>query len=990
MIRENQPAARPPERLAANRGLLGTRVPGPCRALTEQTLVDRQHDDSSSRLLTEAERHRILVGWNKTEADCPRNKCIYDLFECQVERTPDAAAVICGRERITYRELNERAVLLAGHLRGLAVRPDALVGICLERTIEMIAAILGVLKAGGAYLPLDPTYPKERLVFMLEDSHAPVIVTRTKLLATLPPRNAAVICLDDLSHASRYSHQPSIPNPQPSTSLAYVLYTSGSTGRPKGVAIEHRSVVTLIAWAHQVYRPEELRGVLASTSLCFDLSVFELFVPLTSGGTVILAENALALPSLPAAGEVTLINTVPSAIAELLRLDAIPDSVRTVNLAGEPLSQALVEQLYRKPTIERVFDLYGPTEDTVYSTCALRRPGGSATIGRPIANEQVYILDSHLQPTPIGIPGELFIGGDGLARGYLNRPELTAEKFIPNPFATVQSGKASSPDTLFASSNRIFCEPVPNHSDRSPSPGRDQGWVARSNPSTSERLYRTGDRARFLPDGNIEFLGRLDHQVKLRGYRIELGEIESVLRQHPSVNEAVVTAREGAPGEKRLAAYYCPAQWPPSDDDSLIDFLKARLPGYMIPSACVPLQSFPRTPNGKIDRAALPDPGAAKAEPEEGFVPPGTALEEALANIWRDVLGLKSVGIHDNFFKLGGHSLTAVRLLAQIESLAGRRISLMTLFHSPTIAQLAEILRRKETSTGPSSLMAIQASGSRPPLYLVHGTGGGMIWGYANLATYLDAGQPVYAFNSRGLAGLEEYPRIEEIAAQYVEALCAFQPRGPYHLGGYCFGGEVAFEMARQLMAQGRRVALLALLNAMPPNSGYEKVALTPRFWIRFLVNSCLWFDHFRQWTPGQQRDFGRRKLRVLKKKLNRMLHHSTPAVSTNAAEDLIDLSPYPEYQQKLWDIHIRASRRYVPKPYPGHITVFRTRVHPFICSFDPAFGWREFAGDGVTVRIVPGRHESILEEPHVQVLARELSACLENSQLNGDKVNTR
>jgi len=462
-------------------------------------------------LLSERERRRLLVEWNDTAAGYSRDACVHQLFEAQVERTPRATALICGTERLTYGELNRRANQLADRLHGMGVGPESLVGVCLERTPAMVVGLLAILKAGGAYVPIDPAYPRERMAFILGDARAPVALTQESLRHHLPApdRGHRFICLDSQDEARG---QSSLQNPHSGVTtdnLAYVIYTSGSTGKPKGVALEHGSAVAFIHWAKNVFPPEELAGVLAATSICFDLSVFELFVTLSWGGAVILADTALQLPGLSARGDVTLINTVPSAIAELLRLGGVPGSVRTINLAGEPLSARLAQQLYDLGTIRKVYDLYGPSEDTTYSTFVLRKPNGPATIGRPIANTQVYLLDRHLQPVPLGVPGELCLAGDGLARGYLNRPELTAEKFIPNPFG-----------------------------DRS-----------------GARLYRTGDRARYLPDGNLEFLGRMDHQVKIRGYRIELGEIESVLAGHPALRENVVVARQDAPGEKRNVAY---------------------------------------------------------------------------------------------------------------------------------------------------------------------------------------------------------------------------------------------------------------------------------------------------------------------------------------------------------------------------------------------------------------------------------------------------
>jgi amino acid adenylation domain-containing protein/FkbH-like protein len=462
--------------------------------------------------LPDAERRQLLVECNATGLDYPRGQCIHQLIEAQARRTPEATAVVLDDRAMTYSELDARANQLAHHLRALGVAPDSLVGICVERTLDMVVGLLGILKSGGAYVPMDPGYPTSRLAFMLEDTKMPVLVTQESLLPKLQGTPAETVCIDRDWPAIARRSRATPDNRTQSEHLAYALYTSGSTGRPKSVAITHRSAEALIRWAHTVFGLEDLRGTLASTSICFDLSVFELFVPLTIGGRVILAEDALALPQLAAAEEVTLVNTVPSAMAALLLDGRLPRSIRTINLAGEPLKPALVDQLYASTTVERVFDLYGPSEDTTYSTYALRRPGGPATIGRPIANTRTYILDANGHPTPVGVPGELYIGGAGLARGYLNRPDLTAERFVPDPFAAA--------------------------------PG--------------ERLYRTGDLACHLPDGDIQFLGRIDHQVKIRGYRIELGEIESALSKHEAVRDVVLAARDEGGGDARLVAYVVP------------------------------------------------------------------------------------------------------------------------------------------------------------------------------------------------------------------------------------------------------------------------------------------------------------------------------------------------------------------------------------------------------------------------------------------------
>jgi amino acid adenylation domain-containing protein len=588
-------------------------------------------------MLGEQEREQLVVGWNATAVKYPKELTWVPLFESQVARTPEAVALVFGEQRLSYKELNARANQLAHHLRRLGVGPEGLVGICAERSVEMVVGILGVLKAGAAYLPMDPGYPAERLTFMLEDAKVSVLLTQSDIKRAWP-QDTRVLPLDTLRLESE-----SIDNPSPLSkpeNLAYVIYTSGSTGQPKGVALEHRSLNAFAHWARERYSAEELDGVLAGTSICFDLSVFELLVPVCWGGKVILARNVLELPQIRE--PVRLLNTVPSAATELVRMKAIPSSVQVINLAGEPLGQSLVEQLYELGTVQKVYDLYGPTEDTVYSTCALRERQGRATIGRPLPNKQVYILDQQLEPVPVGVVGELYLGGDGLARGYLGREELTRERFMTSP------------------------------------------WGG--------RIYKTGDLARYQGDGQIDFLGRSDHQVKIRGFRIELGEVEGQLRQHGAVREAVVVAREDG-GEKRLVGYVVLEGDVTASE--LKDHVRKRLPDYMVPSALVTLEKLPLTPNGKVDRKALPAPEAFASDCDGAFVAPGTPTEIALAEIWCKLLNVSRVGIHDNYFKLGGHSLLAIRVVSRIREAFQVDLPMSSIFEAPTIAGLAEAIERQ-------------------------------------------------------------------------------------------------------------------------------------------------------------------------------------------------------------------------------------------------------------------------------------------------------
>jgi amino acid adenylation domain-containing protein len=875
----------------------------------------------------------------------------HQLFEEQVLCAPEASAVISGSQCLTYQQLNEHSNQLAHYLQQIGVGPGTLVGLCVDRSIEGIVGLCGILKAGGAYLPLDIGHPKERLAAILSDAKVPVLLTQSGLLQLLPKAGGDregqrfVVCLDrDWPLLESQQRTNPVPTAKPED-LAYVIYTSGSTGVPKGVMVEHRALLShSVEFArHFEFKPSD--RVLHFAPLTFDVSAEEIFPTLLTGATLVFRPDDWYFPvqdfhEFLVREKLTILNLPTQYWNQWMeemgsRELELPSSLRIMIVGSDTVT---VDQYirWRKLAKNRIrwCNAYGVTEATISST--IYEPDSDdvpslVPIGRPLANTTVYVLDEHQQPAAVGVVGELCIGGEEVARGYLNAPELTAQKFIPDPFSA--------------------------------DPGA--------------RLVRTGDLGRLLPDGNLEFLGRVDDQVKVRGFRIELGEVESLLRQHPLVKDAVVLARPDSFGEKRLVAYFVPVNPTPQQTGKLLRFLKQKLPAYMIPAAFVPLKSLPLLSCGKVDRKKLPLPDTHRPELEEAFIEPTDLIEEKLAAIWGEVLGLEKIGIHDNFFDLGGNSLLAARLFTEIEKKAGWKLPLVTLFESPTISLLAESIRRDALSTTRGVLVPLQTSGSKPPLFLVHGAGGGMLWGYANLAKHLDANQPVYCFDPRNMEGLEEWATIEQMAAHYLQALRSFQPTGPYCLGGYCFGGEVAFEMAQQLHDQGERVSTLVMFNAMPPNSRFERVKVTPLFVVKFAWNSWHWFRYFCHWTPEQRHDFSRRKLRLIKKYFGQLIGRSEMGPIPVKAEDRIDVSLYPDYQRRFWDIHLRASAQYHPRPYPGHITVFRTRIYPFLCSFDPTFGWGEFAEDGVTVRVVSGAHESILDEPYVRGLAKEVKLSL-------------
>jgi amino acid adenylation domain-containing protein/non-ribosomal peptide synthase protein (TIGR01720 family) len=595
-------------------------------------------------------------GWVETPGDGEPARCIHELFQAQVERTPEAAALVHGERTLTYRELDRLANRLAHRLRALGVGPEVPAGVFLSRTPEMVAALLGILKAGGAYIPLDPDYPSDRLAFMLEESGAPVVVTGRALVSSLPPSGAAAVVVEDLAAAGAEGDDDTPPaSGVTPANLAYVIYTSGSTGRPKGVQVAHAGVGPRLRWLRAAVPAEDLGRALASTSISFDVSVVELFGPLCAGGTLVLVENALELAS-PAAEGVRLASMVPSAAAELLRTGGIPRSLRTLNLAGEALPPALARDLYALTAAERVNNVYGPTEDTVYSTWSAVEKGATRVlVGSPLPASRAYVLDPHLRPVPEGVPGELYLAGAGLARGYLRRPAMTAERFLPDVLAGEPGG----------------------------------------------RMYRTGDRARLV-GGRIEYLGRIDHQVKVRGFRIELGEVESALRAVDGVGECVAVAREDEPGRRRLVAYYVPSAEPAPTTAGLRAALRERLPEYMVPSALVAMEGLPRTPSGKVDRRALPRPVFQSAEAEGEFVPPQTPAERALAEVWRAVLGIERLSVNDNFFDLGGDSILALQVVSRAAR-AGLRLTPRQIFQHQTVAGTAAIAVAESAADEPEA-----------------------------------------------------------------------------------------------------------------------------------------------------------------------------------------------------------------------------------------------------------------------------------------------
>jgi amino acid adenylation domain-containing protein len=895
---------------------------------------DRRLDDLP--LLTEAERPQLLVEWNRDGDWCPRQGCLHEWFEEQAARTPDAVAVVSEQEQLTYGDLNRRANQLAHRLRRAGVGPDVRVAIAVQRSPASVVGLLGILKAGGAYVPLDPAYPRERLAALLHDSGAPVLLTQQELLPRLPAHGGTPICLD-AEREQTADESPDNPNsPVRCDNLAYVLYTSGSSGRPKGVAVSHRAAVGHFTAFLKQFSFRSADRVLQFASLAFDTSLEDLFPALLSGAALILRGPDLWAPAefLSRVRDlgVTILNLPTAYWHEFVQhlhesgaggvglRQSLSGQLRHVEIGGEAALPEAV-RLWRHAELSsvRLVNSYGPTEATVTATVydiPTREDlgAGRIPIGRPLPGRAVYVLDRRGQPVPLGVPGELHLGGEGLARGYLNAPDQTAERFVPDPFS------------------------------------REPG----------ARLYRTGDLARWLPDGNLEFLGRVDAQVKVRGFRVEPGEVEAALAGHPGVREAAVLARDDTPGDRRLIAYVVPRPGAALSAAELRGFVQARLPDYLRPGAYMILDALPMTPNGKLDRQALPAPDRPAGSAAAHGTP--SSVEGVLAEIWREVLRVERVGVEDNFFDLGGHSLLAVRLLFRVQRLFGRDVPLGDFFQGPTIRQLAAALRRGVRSQS-SPLVALRPEGSNKPFFCVHPLGGTVLC-YFDLARHLDSRQPFYGLRAAGLDDdRRPHSRIEDMAACYVAAVRELQPEGPYLLGGWSLGGVAAVEMAQQLQRGGARVALVALLDTWAPGSipdDDDDATLLAE--IASDLNIVVTDEILRALPPDEQFDY---------------------VVKQAAATDRREAEINRDTLRRYWEVckcHERALREYEPQIYRGAVGLFRSAAGPANGGEDRTNGWGRFVANSIEIYDLPGTHQTLIQQPYVGMLARHLQTCIERA----------
>jgi amino acid adenylation domain-containing protein len=917
---------------------------------------------SALNLLNDAEREQAVVGWNRTETPYMKDRPIHELFAEQAERAPDRIAVVCEGKRVSYRELDRRANQLASHLQGLGVGPETPVGVCLERSVEMLVAILGTLKAGGAYLPLDPEFPPERIELLLEDAGVKVTLTSRSLNNRLQAFKRQTVLIaeewEGISGESKGSQKGALKKKCEAENLAYVIYTSGSTGKPKGVMVRHRSLVNYsLDICRRLGLAEDgedhiLRFATVST-ITADLGNTCIYPSLLSGGCLHILSYEAVIDGFKFEEyfkyePIDALKITPSHLSALLRsqpngANMLPQ--KYLILGGESLPYELVDSIMARGGSCEVINHYGPTETTIGSLMTkapeMNVKDGramSAPIGQPIANTRSYVLDRDFNLLPVFARGELQISGEGVARGYLGRPDLTAERFIPNPFSS----------------------------------------------NGGERLYRTGDLVRYLSDGKTEFLGRVDDQVKIRGYRVELGEIQAVLNEHRGVRQCIVVAREDERGEKRIVGYVAPQEEVTVAE--LKQYVREKLPEYMTPETILLLEEIPLTANGKPDRKRLPALSDTLQSKEESYIRSRDIVEHQLLKIWEDLLDIRPISVKDKFFDLGGHSILAAIMMAQIKSVFGREVPLYILFQEGTIERLATFLKQDASSMSWSCLVEFQSLGSKPPLFFVH-PGGGNVHSYYDLASCLGSDRPFYAFQEPGLYKEQAlFTSIEDMAAYYIEAMKTAQPEGPYFIGGWSFGGLVAFEMARQLSAQNQKVGQVLLLDSEAPISvkeyfgdEYEESEEDEdenkddaTLLLELMGGLGLSEEDLKPYEGDQRIEY------ILKTGIG--MNYFPPDVDITRARNYLE----------MFRTNGRARRKYLPHVYQGSVTLFRPFTQLTLPTSDGTDrgeriarlihdkGWSELAVGGVKVIEVPGTHGTMVGAPHVETLALRIRECLD------------
>ena len=894
-------------------------------------------------LLTPEEKQQQLFTWNTSDANYPQNKTVHQIFEEQVARTPDQIAVVCETETLTYQELNQQANQLAHYLIQKGVSPDTLVAVYLERSLDMIVSLIAIIKAGGAYLPIDPAYPEERVRFTLEDSQASLLVTQKTLVEQMYEEVPCVICLDqDWGDIASQANYNPITNTTPDN-LIYCIYTSGSTGNPKGVLLEHRNVVRLMINDKHQFDFSEKDVWTMFHAYCFDFSVWEMYGALLYGGKLVVVQQSCTKePSrfldLLVEEKVSVLNQTPTFFASLsqeaLKRSELPLPLRYVIFGGEALHPVQLKPWKDAYPHIRLINMYGITETTVHVTfkeiTQQEIQDNISNVGRPIPTMTTYIMDDKQQLLPVGVVGEICVGGDGVSRGYLNREELTAQRFISNPY------------------------------------------------QPQERLYRSGDLGKFLPNGEIVHLGRIDHQVKIRGFRVELDEIQSQLLEHPAVKEAVVITHKFREQDLNLVAYVVlNAEVSISE---LRDDLAQKLPHFMIPAMFIKLDFMPITSNGKLNRRALPTPESMSRSQEEEYVPPRDALEMELVKIWENLLQAHPIGIQEDFFEIGGHSLLAVRLMAKIEEQLGQNLPLSTLFQGATVEKLATILRQQVDRPSPPLIVGIQTQGTKPPFFCVHPVGGNILC-YSALANRLGNDHPFYGLQARGISGQEQpHTQVEDMATDYIEAIKTIQSQGPYYIGGWSFGGLVAFEMAQQLHRQGEQVGLLGLIDTRAPIPELSAMDIDETA-ITLLLTQDI------SAIVGSPLDISSEILSQLnqEEQLNYIL---------TAVKQAQILPPDTELKQmkqilKVYQANIQATLDYQASIYPNSVTLLRAENSSSLFSEwisdklpdwinNQTYGWERFSTQPIVCQTIAGDHYSILTEPNVKNLATQFNHYLD------------
>jgi len=872
---------------------------------------------------------QLMLEFNDTIRPYSKEKTIHSLFEEQVLKSPDAIALCRHQLSMTYGELNRKANSLARCLISRGVKSGDNVALMVARSFDMVAGMLAIMKTGAAYVPIDPDYPVDRQEYILENSAVGLLIADNDylLLETLPESRLVRLKQIDLNNFQDDNINAQIDSSQ----LAYTIYTSGSTGKPKGVMIEHQSAVNLLQWVNIEFSIGPQDCLLFITSMCFDLSVYDIFGLLAAGGSIVMVEkqelmDAPVLKDMLVKHKVTFWDSVPSTmdyfVSELgsANTSDFENHLRLVFMSGDWIPVNLPDRIKKVFPGARIISLGGATEGTVWSNFypidKVEAGWTSIPYGKPIANNFFYILDEQLKPVLPGAEGELYIGGVGVARGYANDAEKTAKAFIKDPF----------------------------------------------NSSLGGRMYKTGDYGRMLPGMNMEFIGRIDDQVKIRGFRIELGEITSVLQKHENVKSAVVLAKTVSGHEKELVAFFI--------GDAQIAALKAylseQLPPYMMPAHFVALDSIPLTGNGKVDKKALLQFASPSADEFTFYAAPRTNVEKMLADIWSEYLGLKKISIYDNFFELGGHSLIAVKVMTKIERLTGKRLPLASLFEKPTIERMARLLNLDATAITWDALVPIKTGGAKMPLYIVHGAGLNVLL-FNAVAMGLSPDQPVYGLQAKGLNGIDEpLTRIEDMAAHYIDSILAQNPGGPYALAGFSFGGIIAYEMARQLQEMGREVNLVALFDTNAYNTiFYDPIGTKLRKQFSYYANNIV---HTLKFVNGFSNTVVE-KSTLLKRKVIRRYWSLTKKQ---------DQPGFFGYSHKIDKCNQEALVRYQLKPQNIKVDVFKAETRTFYVKDTAFLGWRPFALNGVTVHNIPGEHNTIFKAPNDKIFAAELQKCLD------------